>query len=142
MTATQDLTSFVDRKVVLVYNSGDETKEIEGTVQQASAVGVIIKPKGRAGIELIEAGQIERIEAAPEKEKTLPQKNLKNVLYGAARQHLLDRHSFTLTQVNSMTEEAALEVHDAIDHADLGHSHGEVTKNEVTGEAAPESAGE
>lgn len=134
MTATQDLSTFVDRKVVLVYNKGEESIEIEGTVQNASPVGVIIKPKGRASIELIEADQIERIEAAPEKAKTLSAKAVKNVIYGNARQHLLDKHGFTLTQVNSLTEEAALEIHDAIDHADLGHKHGATKADDSAGE--------
>jgi hypothetical protein len=112
-------------------------EEVEGTVQTGNALGLLLKPKGKASVEIIEASVIEGIEAAPEKEKKLSVKWLKEVSLGQARQHLLDRHGATLEDVNEMAEQEAFDFHFEIDHEeeDLGHRHGEKPKRDADASA-------
>lgn len=139
MTSTLDLTAYDGKKVIVTVNQGDSAEEIEGTVETGNALGLLIKPKGKASVEIIEAGQIEQVVLAPEKLKNIVQKYVKVLELGKARQHLADYHAATLTEVNSMTEESAFSAHQAIDHSDLGHIHGEKPKKE---KAADETAGD
>lgn len=124
-----DLSKFVDQRVRLVVNpkAGEEGKatEVEGTALAANELGVLLKPKGRTQAELVELAQIESISLAPEKLKELKSKRLDPVKPGSARQHLLDRHGFSLERVNKLTEDAALKSHGEIDHSSLGHYHAE-----------------
>jgi hypothetical protein len=133
-TATElDLSQYDGKRVVVTHNQADGTAaETEGTVQTGNSLGLLIKPKGKSAVEIIEAGDIEGIILAPEKQKNFGVTYLKVVELGGARKHLLDRHAATLTAVNSMTEEDAFKLHASIDHedSDLGHVHGEKPKKD------------
>lgn len=126
-----ELSKYQSKRVVVVRNlaepneKGERAVEIEGLAQAANALGVLIKPKGKTNVELIELHDIEEISFAPEKNKILKPKSLRPVTYGQAKSHLLERHGYTLTEANALTEEEALETHDKIDHVedDLGHIH-------------------
>lgn len=141
-TAT-DLSQYTGKKVIVTQNlaapdaDGNSAVEVEGTVQVGNASGVLIKPKGKATFDLIEAASIEEIRLAPEKDKAFKASKLKLVTVGQARRHLLERHGVTLKWANSVTEEQALEYHNSLNHVelDLGHVHSEKAE-------AAESAGE
>lgn len=128
MSETLELSQYEGQRVIVTRKLEDGTlDEIEGTCQSGNELGLLIKPRGKASVEIIEASDIEQVVFAPEKLKNLSPKYIKEVTYGQARQHLLDRHGYTIGQVNAMTEESALHVHASIDHEanDLGHRHGE-----------------
>lgn len=124
-----DLASFKEyegKRVVLTRNLADgTTAEEEGTVDTISAIGLLFKKKGSSSLDLVQSDEIEGITLAPTKEVSIKAKTLKPVQLGGARNHLLERHAYTLKQVNGMTEEDAFRVHANIDHvaADLGHVH-------------------
>lgn len=140
MTETLDLTQFDGKKVIVQHQDGEgNVVETEGTVQTGNELGLLIKPKGKASVEIIEAATIEGVELAPEKAKKVGVKWLKDVELGQARQHLLDRHGATVTEVNALNEQQAFEAHADIDHEaeDLGHRHGEKPKKS---ESEPETS--
>jgi hypothetical protein len=87
-------------------------------------MGILLKPKGRQNVELIEIEQIEDVRFAPEKPKDLKAQRMDETKYGAARKHLLDRHAGRLDKVNKLSEEDALKAHADTDHSNLGHFHG------------------
>lgn len=124
MTVAADtLVDFAGKQVILHLITPEGLKELEGKVEDASEVGMAFKEKGKRDVELVEPHQIEEINLAPEKPKTLAQKKLKPVTENTARQHLLDRHGYERSVVNGMTDSQGLAEHDDIDHADLGHKH-------------------
>lgn len=127
-----DLSQYAGKRVILVrkVEGSDTAEEVEGTVESANQLGIVLKPKGKATFELVEEGNIEDIRFAPVKPQALKAKKLKPVPFGQVKRHLLDRHAFTLSVVNEMTEEKAVEVHDGIDHSDLGHKHAEDSDSE------------
>lgn len=140
--SVENIEQYEGKKIVVVYNKGDEAVEVEGTAQAANSVGILLKPKGKTTIDIIELAQIESVRYVADKPKSLAAKVLKPVEFGQARNHLLERHGYTLTQINDMDEQAAFDAHNAIDHkaSDLGHVHGD--KNKTERAEAVEAAGE
>ncbi len=125
-----ELESFINKKVILhTINDDDSTTEREGKVEAASEGGIAFKEKGKSSLDLYEVKQIEEIAAAPETPKKIRQKRLDPVETGRVRQHLVDRHGMPVSRANSMDEKAATELHDKIDHADLGHKHAVAEKS-------------
>lgn len=138
-----DFSKYEGKKVKLVRNETgkDEATEIEGTVQSGNELGILIRPKGKTQFELIPAAEIESVDFVEDKAKELSRKTLKIVEFGAARAHLLERHAYTLSDVNKLTELEAYDLHNLLDHEaeDLGHVHGDKDATEraaaVTAEA-------
>lgn len=130
----QDLSQYNDKKVIVTHKAKDgaDGVETEGTVQTGNELGLLIKPKGKTGLALINKDDIDDIKLVPSSAKALTRKTLKPVELGQARTHLAERHGYTLSQVNKMSEEEAFETHAGIDHeaADLGHVHGDKSANE------------
>ena len=123
-----DYTKYTGKKVKLIRNEeGADAVEMEGTVQSANELGVLIRPKGKTQFELIPAGEVESIEFIDDKPKDLVVKTLKVVEFGQGRAHLLERHNYTLTDVNKLSELEGYDLHNLIDHAaeNLGHIHGD-----------------
>jgi hypothetical protein len=146
MTSTvTDYSEYVGKKVILTRKVADgSADEVEGSLEVANAGGILIKPKGKVGMELIEAGDVIQVVLAPETSKKLKAKKIKPIKVGQARSHLLERHGATLTEVNAMTEEDAYGLHEEIDHvaADLGHVHSDGEATEASAEDTPESDAE
>lgn len=117
------LESFTGKNVVLHRLVDGTVQELEGKVESASAVGVAFKEKGKRDIELVMPSDVENIDVAPDKPKSLAQKKLKLVTEKNVRQHLLDRHGDSRKAVSAESDEDALARHEAIDHSDLGHKH-------------------
>ena len=139
MAEGQNLTQYANKKVTVIHTVEGETdaQELEGTVEAANEQALLVKPKGKTGMQLIEAGNIVEVRYVDEKPKAIVAKVLKPIEFGKARAHLLERHGATLAEINGLSEKAAFEKHEALDHkaADLGHVHGEPEKK---AEAAPE----
>ncbi len=136
--ATVDLAEFVNKKVTLVRNlsapneKGETAEELEGTLVAVAGDALMFKPKGKTNALLIDTADVESVNFAQEKAKTLSRKTLKVVTHGQARTHLLERHAYTLAAINAMSETEAFRTHEGIDHeaADLGHVHGDKGKGE------------
>jgi len=126
---SQNYDQFAGKRVIVVHRVDGKTdaEEVEGTAEAANDQAILLKPKGKTQLQLIEAGNIEDVRFVEDKPKALARKTLKVVQFGQARNHLLERHAFTLSQVNEMSEQEALEKHEGIDHeaSDLGHVHGD-----------------
>ena len=139
MTAiTEDITQYENKRVILVVSQDDEAVEIEGTVEKAGDIGILIKPKGKVKLDLYEMGQIEDIRLAPESSVKIKPSTIRPVKLGQARKHLLDRHGVTLTEVNKLTEEEAFAYHEGVDHVaeDLGHIHKDKSESPAAKAAA------
>lgn len=134
------LAQFRNKRVKVVVNlpekneKGELAVEMEGTVQAGNELGLLIKPKGKVKFELIERGLIEEIVLVTEKSSELERTSLKPVKIGQARRHLMERHGYTLSQANALTEEEAMEIHEKIDHEadDLGHIHSDKSTEKAT----------
>jgi len=121
---SKDYSEYAGKKVIVTVNLEDGTaSEVEGKVEVANQEAILIKPKGKTRIDIIEASTIEEIRLAPEPAKKLTAKKLKPVELGRVRQHLLDRHGYRLSEISAMAEEQAREFHEGLDHSDLGHVH-------------------
>lgn len=130
------LEQFDGKQVIVHLIQEDGTaKEFTGKIEAASEQGVAFKEKGKRDVELVLPNQIEEIALAPEKPRTLSQKKLKPVTESTARQHLLDRHGYDRSVVNSMNDEQAFAEHEDTDHSDLGHRHVTEDDNENDTEA-------
>ena len=124
-----DYSKFEGKKVKLTRNEDGKTdsSEVEGTVQSGNPLGILIRPKGKTQFELIPAVEIEQVNFIEDKPKDLAVKTLKIVEFGQGRAHLLERHNYTLTDVNKLTELEGYDLHNLVDHKaeDLGHIHGD-----------------
>lgn len=146
---TQDWSKYNGQKVVVTIKldepneQGHTAVEIEGTVQAANALGIMLKEKGKTQVKLIEADAIIEVKEAPDTAKDLKAKPLRPVDFGQTRGHLLERHGATLTEVNSMTESEAYDAHNDTDHNadDLGHFH-QAKEETPQGEAVAAAQGE
>lgn len=132
----KDMTNFEQyegKKVILTVSAEDGSAvELEGTAETANAIGFILKPKGKTKLDIIEAEKVLEVRLAPETPKTIGAKTLKPVRLGQARSHLLERHGYKLKDINAMTEQAAFDFHEGLDHKalDLGHVHAAATPAE------------
>ena len=124
-----DYSKYEGKKVVFTRNEAGETDavEIECTVQSGNEMGILIRPKGKTQFELIPAAEISEINFVDDKPKDLMVKTLKVIEFGQGRAHLLERHNYTLSQVNKLTELEGYDLHNLINHAadNLGHIHGD-----------------
>ena len=125
----EDYSKYEGKKVTFTRSEEGQTDavEIEGTVQSGNALGILIRPKGKTQFELIPAAEISEINFVDDKPKDLTVKTLKVIEFGSGRAHLLERHNFTLTDVNKLTELQGYDLHNLIDHVaeNLGHIHGD-----------------
>lgn len=113
---------YIDKTVILTAEIDGEKKTIEGTVTAASAAGIVFKEKGKRGQILVEAADIANIEIVDTGSR-LKQRSLRPVADGKMRDHLVDRHGYKVSDIEAFSEEAAVALHDSIDHDDLGHRH-------------------
>lgn len=135
----EDYSQYDGKKVVVFLNAAPEGGEpsIEGTVSVGNEMGLLIKPKGKTSLDLIEAGNIASVETAPDAPKKLQVKALQPLKEGQARQHLVDRHGYAVADVEGMTEDDALAFHnEELNHSGLGHNHEGKSKAEKEAEAA------
>jgi len=144
MTVDASTLSQYDGKQVILHviQADGSVEEKQGKIDGASEFGVAFKEKGKRDVVLVEPNEIEEIDFAPDKPKTLTQKKLRPIADASMRAHLLDRHAFSRKTVNEMTDTQAVEAHDLADHSDLGHRHmtpEEVAKADAKTSEAPAS---
>jgi hypothetical protein len=129
------LASFTGKNVLLTVKDGDEAKQIPGKVEGGSPVGLAFKEKGKREVKLVEPGDIEEIVEAPIELKKVTQKKVAILEKPEqARQHLADRHGYTRTDLNKLSDADAFKFHNELDHSDLGHKH--VAKEDKKAESA------
>lgn len=128
----EQLQKFIDKEVTLHRIEADGTlKELTGTIRAASIAGVPFKHKGKPGLDLLQIKDIEEVDLAPTKEKSVSQKKLALVELGGARQHLIDRHGVELSWAKTASEKDAFDWHATLDHTNLGHVHVDKTKEKA-----------
>ena len=122
--AVAELEANIGKQVVLHLKQEDGSlKELEGKLEAASAAGLAFKEKGKSNLDLYMPDQVESLQAAPDKPKSVSQKKIKPIVEGQARQHLLDRHGVPLDWAKKASEKEAFEYHKNLDHSNLGHVH-------------------
>lgn len=138
-----DLTSYTGKRVTLTFlDSEDEGKQVaqEGLIELATEQGVMFKKRGSSGVQLIEAKDVQTVVELPSKEANVTVKKLQPIAAGRVRQHLVDRHGFTVEAANTLSEAEATVQHEQIDHKPLGHVH--VTPQAETDAAAGVATGD
>jgi len=96
-------------------------REVAGRCAAATQKdGIVLRLRGRTHIIPME----KVIDIIPEgKSRKIILLQVGPVQEGAMRQHLLDRHGFTMARVEAMTEDLALLEHAQVDHDGHGHRH-------------------
>lgn len=126
----ENIEQFKDQRVKIVRNVDGEdgqrvAEELIATVTAASTDVILVRPKGRTSQLLIDVPTLESISLDDDAIKDVRQRTLRPVKLGDARQHLADRHGWTLFRVNRLTEETAFAEHEAANHDELSHCHKE-----------------
>lgn len=118
-----------NRRVVVTVNlpkpnaEGLTAIEIDGTLTGVHERGIMIKPRGRTTPEMIAPEQLESFELYDEIPQPIEQKVMAEVPFGKIRQHLADRHAFSLLELNASnyTETPAYDDH-LRDHDENGET--------------------
>lgn len=121
--APAELEDYSEKTVELVVNREGEEVTLQGKIELASEVGVAFKPRRKRDVDFIEPSDIISIKEVEESGSDLKQKKLPPLEPAKVRAHLIDRHGAPLSQVNALSPEQAVELHNKIDHSDLGHKH-------------------
>jgi len=117
-----DYSGYKGKKVTVTLKDGEV---IEGTVEEGSIIGVVIKAKNSSRSALIEADKIASVDEPVAGEKKLKARSLAQVNDGKNRLHLIERHGYAIADVEKMTEDEAKTFHEGLDHSGLGHFHRE-----------------
>jgi hypothetical protein len=136
--SVENISQYENQKIILTVEVDGSNAELEGTALAANEMGVLLRPKGKVSSDLYEAAKIESIRLAPVNSSELKASELKIVKVGSTRKHLLDRHGYTLAQVNTVAELDAYEAHSELDHSGLGHTHVESTETPAEAAVAAE----
>lgn len=121
-----DYTVFKGKKVTVTTKGED----IDGTVEEASLAGIVLKPKNSSRSLLVESKDIDDIVESGSGPKRLKSKSLPQPVSGKFREHLVDRHGYPLADIQAMAESDAESFHNSLDHSPLGHFHRAVTPAE------------
>jgi hypothetical protein len=116
-----DVAQYEEKKVLLTLEGSDEA--VAATIVTGSPVKTIYKLKGKSNVVMIDTSTIKAIELAPEADADMKARRLNEVALDNVKRHLVDRHAYSLSQVNAMTPEDAFEFHAELDHDDLSHYH-------------------
>lgn len=127
MTTAQDFSQYDGKKVTITVADPEAEggqKALEGTVDTGTEMGLLFKPKGKASLELIEASKVISVEVAPESPKKITVKALLPLKDSGARQHLVDRHGYKVSDIDPLSEVDALKFHESeVGHDGLAHNH-------------------
>lgn len=130
----KDITQFQGKKVILVKkldepdSEGNTLVEVEGEAMEANpSVGLFFRPRGKTMGGLVKLDELEDIRLAPITLKPVKVKGLKNMTLDTVRQHLADRHGFSVELLGTTNEEQAAKIHNDLHAAtkDLAHNHGD-----------------
>jgi len=105
-------------------DSEDYEPDLTGRVINFSPQSLVVKVRGNS--RSLDWSSVERIELAyVGRQRSILIRYFADGETTSIRQHLADRHGLSISVLNRITEDAAREVHDGIDHGDLGHRHGD-----------------
>lgn len=133
--AAETMDQYQGQKViarVTPENGEGDVESLEGKAEVANESGLLLKVKGRSGLQLIALDRVEALEFAPETPKKIATKTVKVIGYGKVRQHLADRHGWTVSDLEEVSEEDALNTHQGLDHKveGIAHVHGDKKASE------------
>lgn len=130
-----DLPQYLGKVIVVQEDTSqdpdtdDDFKEYEGKVVRADESGLVLET--RHGTRIIRANRILDADVSIKSTvRRLVRRWLREPTPATVRQHLLDRHGmpFDLISAKEMDNEAYYHMHQGINHAGLGHRHGEKPK--------------
>lgn len=129
-----ELIDYDGKRVELKLVGDDE--HVTGTVASASPEMIAFKEKGKSNLKLVKREDIADIHVAPEAEPEMKARRLNIVGLDTVKRHLVDRHGYSLADINAMSPEDALAFHDQLDHEPLSHFHADppAKKDEDGGE--------
>lgn len=105
----------------------DFEPDIVGKVTNMSEQSLIIKVRGNS--RTVDWSSVSRMELAyVGRQRSILVRYFADGETTSIRQHLADRHGKPVSVLNHITEDSARDVHDNIDHTDLGHRHGDRPK--------------
>lgn len=139
---SQDISQYKDSDefilVELVEHTG-ESKEYK--VEGVGGGLVILREKGKSQPKLLNESDIVSFEAKPAKPQVLKAKRLNPVDDDKVKRHLVDMHAYRVSDINGITVEDAVQLHNEIDHKelDLGHFHAVSKREQAIAEGGPSS---
>lgn len=121
MVTKPDVTRFHGRIVQVEFTSSGSPASLTGKVLQVSDTAIVVQARSNTRI-------VELVAISSVVEKRRPRPLVRRSIRilsdaDSMRQHLIDRHGFSVTLATSIDEETAREYHAGYDHADLGHIH-------------------
>lgn len=121
----QPLAQLDGYRVTVTWNKPGEAEPWtrEGKVVAASESGILVKPKGAMLGELIAATEIVSLTVLSEQDAKVARRRLRLMKLSDVRQHLADRHGYSVSALMKNTDASCLAEHEAIDHSDLAHFH-------------------
>lgn len=118
----KELSGLVNTTVVVEYTrpDGTETNKADGILKAVGEAGIVFESKGRT--EIIPWPHVVDIYAFTPPRKVVRRK-VQHLLTRRSRQHLLDRHGMLWDLIKFISEKTAFQMHERIDHSNLGHQH-------------------
>ena len=137
----QDISQYKGKFVEIELAEHDgESKEYK--VEEAMGNLVLLREKGKSSPQLIETDKIISFTPpAPKPPAPLKAKRQNPVEPEQVKRHLVDNHGYKVSDINSLTVEQAVALHDDIDHQelDLGHFHALSKREQAIAEGGPSS---
>lgn len=137
----QDIAQYKGKFVEAVLSSNDgESKEYK--VEEAAGGFAILREKGKSKPDLVKFEDILSFTPpAPKPPAPLKAKRQNPVDSDSVKRHLVDSHGYKVADINSLTVEQAVDLHEGIDHEglDLGHFHAVSKREQAIAEGGPSS---
>ncbi|ADD80853.1 gp067 [Rhodococcus phage ReqiDocB7] len=130
--------------IVLRDDEGNEGEAKEYQVVEANGGMYILREKGKSATELVTSDRIADWKAPERKPAKLRAKRLNPVTAENVKRHLLDNHAYRVADINELSSEDALDLHNEIDHEglDLGHFHDVSRREKAIAEAGADPEAE
>lgn len=123
-TAVINLEEYVGKKAS--FNLTDDegnVERIEGTIEATSDQFTFYKPKGKSNGLMVDTSKISDPALAPDTVAELKPRRLNPIAITNIKRHLVDRHGYSIADVDVMSPEDAFAFHEGLDHSPLGHFH-------------------
>ena len=117
-----------------------ENKEYK--VEEAANGFIVLREKGKSSPALVKDEQVlSFIEPDPKPVPPLKARRQSPVDPSNVKRHLVDNHGYSVGQINAITIEEAVVLHDGIDHEglDLSHFHALSKREQAIAEGGPSS---
>lgn len=138
---TQDLSEFKGKFIdIELADHAGETKEYK--VEESANGLVLLRQKGKSASALKKLEDvISFTPPAPKPPAPIKARRVNPVEPDAVKRHLVDSHGYGCNQINPISDEQAVELHEGIDHKglDLGHFHALSKREQAIAEGVPSS---